>query len=126
MKKILFITLLVSSFLMGCANLFQGTITMTSVVDSAMKDWADLSVRGMTTPAFDAKVMAAHAKYQEACATAQKILVVYKESGDQADYLTAMQALREAADPLINLIVGIVAPTEGVKLQTNLAKATKL
>lgn len=124
MKK-LYITIAVVALLCGCATLFTGVITITSVVDAAMTDWAELSARHQTTPEFDAKVIAAHDKYRAAAAIAQAALISYKLGGPDADYLKALQVLRDATTPLIDLISSIVAPKEGVKLKTSLLKATQ-
>lgn len=118
-----FITVLIVSLLVGCASLYSGVITITSVVDSAMKQWAQLSVSGKTTPAIDAKVTAAHDKYRQAAAATQAALIAYKASGDQTAYVAALNAARAAAGGLIDLIVPLVLPGDATTLQNNLAKA---
>lgn len=125
MKRILSLIIAVV-LLTGCNTLFKSTVTLTQVVDSAMKQWASLSVNGLTTPEFDAKVVVAHDNYRAAAAAAQSALIAYKNTGDQESYLKAFEAARAAAGPVVDLIVKIISPARGVELQTDLAKANKL
>lgn len=125
MKKLI-PALFVALLLVGCASLFQSVITITSVVDQAMKDWAALSVAGKTSPAIDAKVTKAHDAYRAAAATTQNALVAYKSSGDQAPYIAALNAAKVAAQGLIDLIVPLLAPAEATTLSNNLQKAKTL
>lgn len=112
--------------LAGCSGLFQTTITITSVVDAAMKDWASLSVAGKTSPAIDAKVKSVHDQYRTQCAVVQSALLAYKANGDTAPYIQALSAARVIAANLIDLVVPLVSQTEGVTLKSNLGKATKI
>jgi len=111
------------AFLVGCAGLYTGVVTVTSVVDTAMKAWADLSVQGKTTPAVDAQVKAAHDKYRAACGVAQSALVAYKASGDPAQYNVAVAAAKQAASDLVAIIVPLVTSAQASDLQTKLANA---
>lgn len=112
--------------LVGCASLYQSVITITSVVDSAMKNWAALSVAGKTTAAVDAKVIAAHNTYRAAAATCQAALVAYKANGDQTPYIAALNAAKAAAQGVLDLVVPLLTSAEGTTLETNLAKAKTL
>lgn len=127
MKNIKFLSaILVIGLLVGCASLYSGIITITSVVDSAMKQWAALSVAGKTSPAIDAKVTTAHDNYRKAAAATQAALIAYKASGDQSAYVAALNASRAAAQGLIDLIVPLVLPRDAATLQNNFAKAKTL
>lgn len=110
----------------ACASLYTGVITVTTVVDSAMKSWAELSVKGLTTPAVDAKVTAAHDKYRASCGVAKNALIAYKVSGDPTQYNAAIAAAKDAANQLLELIVPLLTATEGTDLQTKLANAKTL
>jgi hypothetical protein len=112
--------------IVGCASLYQSVITITSVVDSAMKDWASLSAAGKTSAAIDAKVTIAHNTYRSAAGTAQAALVAYKSSGDQTQYVAALNAAKVAAQGLIDLIVPLLDPSTGNTLSNNLSKAKTL
>ncbi len=112
--------------LLGCASLYTGVVTITSVVDAAMKDWAALSVAGKTNPAIDKAVTQAHDKYRQSAAVAQTALMTYKTTGNQSDYLNALAAVRAAADGLINLVVPLVTPNEASTLSNNLKKASAI
>ncbi len=118
--------LVVLALLAGCATLFSGVVTTTSVVDTAMKAWAEVSANGKSTPALDAKVTNAHNQYRKAAGIAQEALVAYKQSGDQADYLKAFNVVKATAADLIAMIVPLINPDKANKLQTDLAKATTI
>ena len=119
------LTLAVCALLVGCTTMFTSIVTVTEVVDSAMKNWAHLSATGQTTVAFDAKVVQAHDAYRKAAATAQIALQTYKRTNDAKDFATALSAARDGALPLIDLIASILNPTAGVKLQNQLTKASQ-
>lgn len=115
--------ILVLAAVIGCSSLYTGTVTITSVVDSAMKNWAELSVAGKTSQAIDAAVIKAHDQYRASCAVAQTALVVYKQSGDQSQYVKAMLAVRSAADGIIDIIAPLLSPTKVETLRAKLSKA---
>lgn len=119
------ITLFVIAFLCGCGTLYTGIITVTSVVDSAMKQWAHMSNTNQTTPAFDEKVTAAHDKYRAAAAVAQSSLMAYKASGNKADLAGALAAAQAGAGPLVSLIATILNPSQAATLKTSLMKASQ-
>jgi len=123
MKKHL-ITLAVCTLLVGCATVFNSTIAVTEIVDSAMKQWARLSNTQQTTPEFDTKVVVAHDRYRQSAAVAQATFNLYKVTNNASDLNAALQAARDGAGPLIDLIASIVAPASGVKLKTALTKAS--
>jgi Na+-translocating ferredoxin:NAD+ oxidoreductase RnfG subunit len=127
MKKItkVSITLFVIAFLSGCGTLYTGIVTVTSVVDSAMKQWAHASNTHQTTPEFDARVTALHNQYRASAAVAQASLKAYKVSGNQSDFAAALAAAQAGAGPLIDLIAGLLAPSKSVELRTSLTKATQ-
>jgi hypothetical protein len=122
MKKII-TTLLMIGLLTGCTTMFQGIVTVTEVVDSAMKNWAHLSNTGQTSKEFDQKVMAVHDRYRQAAAVAQLSLNTYKVTANQADFTAALTAARDGAGPLIDLIASILNPVDSVALKTKLMKA---
>lgn len=124
MKRLLPIIPLI--LVLGCASLYTGVVTITSVVDSAMKNWAQLSVAGSTSVAIDKEVVIAHDKYRAAAAVAQASLKAYKAGGNQLDYQNAMAAVRVAASGVLDLITPLVTPKQANTLNSNLAKATTL
>jgi len=125
MRKIL-PSLALVLLLVGCTSLYQSVLTITSVVDQAMKNWAALSVAGKTSPAVDAKVKAAHEVYRQAAGVTQQALVAYKASGDQTQYVAALNAAKAAAQGVIDLIVPLLEPAVGTQLLNNLANAKTL
>lgn len=125
MKNILPIVSL-AVLLTACATLYSSVVTITSVVDTAMKAWAELSVAGKTTAAVDAKVIAAHNKYRESCAVAAKALKAYKESGDNNQYVAALNAVKAVATDLVALITPLVTTAQADTLNKNLSKASAL
>jgi hypothetical protein len=125
MKQLVSIAL-IAVFLIGCTTFYQSVVTLTAVVDSAMKQWAALSVAGKTSPAIDVRVSQAHTAYRQAAATAQEALIQYKATGDQGAYIAALNAAKVAAQGLIDLIVPLLNPVDASTLQSNLAKAKTL
>lgn len=107
----------------SCQTLFTGIVTVTDVVDSAMKQWSGLSKSGQTTPELDARVIAAHNSYRQAAGVAQTMLVEYKTTGDKSKLDQALLTAKAGADPLINLIISLLNPTKAAELSTKLAKA---
>lgn len=110
--------------LVACSTLYTGIVTITQVVDAGMKDWAQMSVAGKTSTAIDAKVVATHDKYRQACAVTQIALVAYKNSGDSTEYVKALASLRATVDELFALIYPLVSTSEASTLKANLAKAS--
>lgn len=109
--------------LIGCQTLYTATISITSVVDSAMKTWASMSVAGKTTPTLDARVIAAHDTYRASCGVAQRALITYKAGGDQQAYIVALQATKIAADGLFEILYPLFTAPRAQELKTQLAKA---
>jgi hypothetical protein len=122
-RKSIIPVLLAVAFLVGCSTLYTGVVSITSVVDSAMTTWADMSVAGKTTLEIDTKVVKAHDQYRVACGIAKKSLIVYKAGGDQANYLTALEAAKVAADGLLDIIYPLLSPDKADALKGQLAKA---
>ena len=125
-KPLNYLSTLLLVVAVGCSSLYTGVVTLTSVVDSAMKNWASLSVAGKSTPQIDTAVMTAHGKYRQAASVAQTALIAYKNGGNQQDYLNALVAVRSAAGGLVDLIVPLLTPSQASTLQSNLSKAVTL
>lgn len=115
------------ALLVGCGTtLFTGIVTVTSVVDSAMKNWAKLSVSHQTTPEFDTKVIAAHDKYRQAAAVAEVMLQTAKANGQTNDIVTILQVAKDGASPLVDLITSVMQPADAATTKLNLQKASGL
>lgn len=110
--------------LSACATTSRAIVTVTSVVDVAMQDWAKASVAGQTTPDIDAKVIAAHDHYRAVCGRLAQILEAAQANGDQPAAAATLQTLRAAVDPLLELIGPLVSPAEAQRLNTQLNTAT--
>lgn len=112
--------------LTGCMTPAQGIVTMTSVVDSAMKDWAAASVAGETTPDLDAKVMRAHDRYRVVCDSALTVLQAAKDNGQKPDTASALRTVRAAVDPLFDLLTPLFTPAQADALNRRLNQATAI
>lgn len=110
----------------ACSSLFKTTVTLTSVVDSAMKDWAQLSVAGKTTPQIDAAVSKAHDQYRQACVVARDALVTYKNTGQNTEYIAALSGAQTAALGIIEMISPLISPKKADALKNNLKKANTI
>lgn len=125
-RTINLLSILLILIVVGCSSLYTGVVTITSVVDSAMKEWASLSVAGKTNPGIDNQVIAAHNKYREAAGLAQTALMAYKAGGNQADYQNALAAVRVAASGLLDFITPLLTPSKAQTLHNNFDKAKTL
>jgi hypothetical protein len=126
MRKLNIPLVLLLACMVGCTGLYTGVVTVTQVVDTAMKGWADLAHQGKTTPAIDAQVTRAHDKYRGACGVASASLQAYKLSGDPAQYQSAVAAAKDAASQLVAIIVPLLSPSQSSTLQSQLTKANTL
>ena len=118
------ITLAVCTLLLGCTTLYTSVVTVTQVVDSAMKSWAQASNARQTTPELNVQVIKLHDNYRMAAAAAQLSLKAYKNTKNAQDLVTALQTAKEGALPLVDLIVTIINQAKGSELKTQLTKAT--
>jgi hypothetical protein len=110
----------------ACTSLYSGIITVTGIVDAAMKEWAQLSAAGKTSKDLDARVISAHEKYRAAAAAAQDSLKAYQQTGDQAAYLRALAVLKTLALDVLDIISPQIDPAKSQTLHQNLAASTKL
>lgn len=110
--------------LIGCASVFTTTITVTKIVDDAMRQWAHLSNTHQTSPALDANVIAAHDRYRMVAGIAQASMKAYQASGNPTDLATAIAQAKGAAMPIIDLIASILQPTQSAALKQSLTKVT--
>lgn len=124
MRKLLAVLPLL--WIVSCATIGNPVIAVKDTVDAALKTWAHLSVTGQTTKEFDMKVIAAHDQYRAAAAIAQASVIAFKDTGNQSDYLKALEAARAGAIPLIDLITSILSPPKAAALKSDLQKASKL
>lgn len=122
----IYATLLIVCLLVGCATVYSSVVTLTGVVDTAMKAWAELSVKGATSTAIDARVVAAHNQYRQYAASAEAALQAYKENGDPGSYTAALAAAKSAANSLIDIIVPLLLPQKAASLKADLAKANHI
>lgn len=125
MKKRIGITTIVCLLLVGCTTFYNSVIAVTDVVDSAMKQWAQANKARQTTPEFNAQVVKLHDNYRLAASAAQSSLILYKETKDAANLVTALETAKAGAGPLIDWIIQVLAPTNGTELKTQLSKATQ-
>lgn len=119
------ITIAVCGLLLGCSTMFTGIVTVTEVVDAAMKNWAHASVARQTTPEFNAQVVRLHDNYRKAAASAQLSLKLYKSTNQATNLVDALAAAKDGALPLVDFIAQILTEAKGTGLKTQLAKATQ-
>lgn len=108
--------------LVGCMTVNKATVTLTSVVDAGMKDWAQASVEGRTTPELDSKVMAAHEDYRRVCGAIVPIYEAAIARGENPDAAAVLATLRAAVDPLMDLILTVLPPAQQATLNTQLER----
>jgi len=123
MRAKLFAAAFAVALLTSCSSVYKGAVTLTKVEAAAMQCWADESKAGRTTPEINNAVLAAHAKFYDACQVAATALEQYKSSGQASDYLKALEAARAAADGVFDLILPLLGPTEAEDLSEALNQA---
>jgi hypothetical protein len=99
---LVFLLVIPAVMLAGCASAPKAVVTVTSVVDAAMEEWARAYVTGRTTPKLDAQVRAAHELYRE---EARRALVIYQAAVDSSNAASRLEALtiaKTAADMLLD------------------------
>jgi len=111
-------------FMSGCATTYKTAVLLTEAEDSAMKVWAAAHNNHQTTAEFDLKVMAAHARFNEAKAVALVALKAYKAGGDKNAYIMALEAARAAVGPLLDLLLPVLSPNQYQTLRTSVSLAT--
>jgi hypothetical protein len=126
MKLKLFLTIAVCALLTSCATIYKSAIILTEAEDAVMREWATAHNNKLTTPDLDLKVMAAHAKFEQAKKVAAVALRAYEAGGDQGAYVAALEACRATIGPLIDLLTNVIAPQRATILRANVATATKL
>lgn len=110
MKHLIYITILITSFLLaGCGTVHKSSVVISDVEDALMKEWARAHNDHLTTPALDTKVINAHTKFNEAKKIAAAALRTYEADGEQDAYFKALNALRAALDPLFELLNPVVS-----------------
>jgi len=123
MKRVL-TTIAVVALFIGCANLYTGIVTVTEVRDSAMKELAALHKAGYINAEKDAQIANADARYRAAALTARNALVSWKNGGDQASYITALEIVRASVSDLIGLLLPYTPPGRVTELSNTLKKAS--
>lgn len=109
-EKIVTLAFSTSFFLLvltGCNTIPKAVVTVDSVVDGAMKEWAMAQRDGRTTPAFDAEVMSLHRQFNKAKLDAAVIWETYLRTGNTSDAASALRILKNAAVPLIDRLVPV-------------------
>lgn len=120
------LTLVGTVAVVGCSSIWSHIVTVTEVRDSAMKELAQLSKQGQISEATDAKIAKADEVYRAAAETAAKSLRTYKEGGSEADYVKALAAAKAAVTGILDILTPFLTQAEAVKLNTQLAKASRL
>ena len=110
----------------ACTTLFRGVVTLTEVVHSAENQYAVLYKQGLVSEETHAKVTRAHDEYRAAAKTGAEALKAYKASGNEADYVAALNATKAAATVFIDRIVPLLIDSRGTKLKSDLQKASEL
>jgi len=106
----------------ACRSIFQGVVTLTSVVDSASKDYARLYNAGLVTPKMATNASIAHLEYRKSAGVARRVFEAVK-AGQTADTHTALEAARTAANNFIDVIFPILPPERGTELRAKVGKA---
>lgn len=111
--------------LIGCQNLYTGVVTITSVVDSASKDYARVYNDGLVPPDVHVKASTTHQEYRRAAGVARQTLEAVK-LGQAGDPKAALEAAKVAANRFVDVIFQILPAKRGSELRTQLSKATAL
>jgi hypothetical protein len=118
--------ILTLAFMVGCSTLYQSTVTLTEVVDSASNEYAKVFNAGLVSKPVDEQVTKAHGEYQKAAGVAAGALRAYKLSGDVNDYNKAFAEALKTANEFVNMIVPLISNDKATKLKTDLNKVSTL
>jgi len=110
--------------LVSCATFNQTVITLTSVVDSAAKSYANAFNRGLVPPDVASQVAVAHLEYRRTMAVVHDAFVAVKE-GREDNTKGAFIAAREAANRFIDVVALILTKDQTAELKAQLQKASK-
>lgn len=125
MKKLL-VTLTTCALLVGCSTMYQVIVTICDAEDAAMQAWATAHNDHKTSVQFDQSVMKVHSAFLSAKLAAKVGLQAYKTNGDKQSYIAALEAVRAAAQPVIDLVSGIVSQQRAKELNTMLKTAKSI
>lgn len=117
---------LIVGLLCGCNSLYKGIVTITDVRYTALKQLAQLNKEGKISKETDAKIAEADVAFLKAAEATQKALIAFKESGDSAAYVRALQVTKSAVGSILDILLPMIEKQEAIKLQTSLQTATKL
>src|ERR1700752_1572138 len=95
------------AFLLGCASLYHATVSLTSAVESAARDYARAYNAGLVPPDVAASVARAHMEYRRTAGVAADALEAYK-AGKTVDTKAALESARIAANHFVDLLVGLL------------------
>ncbi len=112
-------------WVVGCTTVWQGTVTITAVVEKAAKEYASAYNSGLVPPDVHAKVSAAHLAYRKASGVAADALEAWNRDPANHDYTTALEAARTAALGFVDLLAGILSPQEVVKVRARIQQAVE-
>ena len=112
-------------WLTACQSLYTGTVTLTSVVDDASKEYARLYNDGLVPADIATKASNAHLTFRKACGVAEMALTAYKLD-PSVDFKPAMEAARQAAGQFIDILVPLLTKQKTSDLRVALAKASKV
>lgn len=106
MNKSISILALVMALMVGCGtlidNTYKATGVSTSAVDKLMKVWADMSVKGQTSPEIDARVFKLHDAYLNSLKLERDAIRLYFNNKSDQQHVDA--AIRIAAKSQSDLI----------------------
>ena len=127
MKKMkLFTFALAALLLTSCSTVYKSAVILTQAEDAVMKEWARAHNDHLTSKELDLKVLAAHARFNEAKQVAAVALRAYEAGGQKSAFLAALEGARAAVGPILELLAPVVAPARIKALELNVAQATQL
>ncbi len=124
-NALLVVCLCITWLVCSCAELYRSTVTLTAIVDDAVKQYAHAYNQGLVPPDIATKVSVAHLQYRRAAGVAHDALVAYKVSGDSKDFNSALDAAKVAADSFVQAILPFLVPDKATAIKTQIQKATQ-
>lgn len=111
----------------GCAGVPAKTaVSLVETEKAIMRAWAASVYDKVSTDQLNQKVLAAHRKFMQAQKVALVAFQVAQENGDQNAAKQALETLRLAIPPLLELIAPVVAPAKIEALRQQAMSATKI
>ncbi len=122
MKKLISNTLALV-LLVGCATFYDAVVVVTEAGESIRDEYALLYKKGLVTEEQHEEALVADRKYRQAVSALADSLEVAKITGEQATVSQKLRIVKEAIQPMLEIVFALATPEKAAKLSRNLENA---